>query len=107
MKKVMLSLVAFALFNTINAEEIENINEVLDNKEVTTIVEESTNDVVLAKSNDEVKTYVAEINGVKYETLDEAIRKSSDNDTIVLLDNATTKGIELRKISLLMETTKQ
>ena len=101
MKKVMLSLVAFALFNTINAEEIENINEVLDNKEVTTIVEESTNNVVLAESNDEVKTYVAEINDTKYETLDEAINNATSEDVIKLLDNVTiTVGTISKKVTI-------
>lgn len=99
MKKVLLSIVASTLFfNTIFAEEIEVLE---NNEEATTIVEdinndESTNETVLA-SNEDIKTYVAQIGDTKYETLDEAIRKSSDNDTIVLLDNATTKGIELRK----------
>lgn len=86
MKKVILSLVASTLlFNTIYAEEIKSTEEV------------TQNEMVLTSSPEDVKTYVAQIKDVKYETFDEAIRKSSDNDTIVLLDNATTKGIELRK----------
>lgn len=106
MKKVLLSIVAFTLiFNTISAEETE-VLEV--NEEATTIVEESINnetevvnnettkEIILA-SGEDVKTYVAQIGETKYETLDEAILAASNNDTIVLLANATTKGIELRK----------
>lgn len=106
MKKVLLSIVAFTLiFNTISAEE----SEVLEvNEEATTIVEESINnetevvnnettkEIILA-SGEDVKTYVAQIGETKYETLDEAILAASNNDTIVLLDNATTKGLNLSK----------
>ena len=106
MKKVLLSIVAFTLiFNTISAEETE-VLEV--NEEATTIVEESINnetevvnnettkEIILA-SGEDVKTYVAQIGETKYETLDEAILAASNNDTIVLLDNATTKGLNLSK----------
>lgn len=106
MKKVLLSIVAFTLiFNTIFAEETE-VLEV--NEEATTIVEESINnetevvnnettkEIILA-SGEDVKTYVAQIGETKYETLDEAILAASNNDTIVLLDNATTKGLNLSK----------
>lgn len=106
MKKVLLSMVALTLiFNTVSAEE----SEVLEvNEEATTIVEESINnevevvnnettkEIILA-SGEDIKTYVAQIGETKYETLDEAILAASNNDTIVLLANATTKGIELRK----------
>ena len=82
MKKVLLSIVAFTLiFNTISAEE----SEVLEvNEEATTIVEESINnetevvnnettkEIILA-SGEDVKTYVAQIKDVKYETFDEAV----------------------------------
>ena len=106
MKKVLLSIVAFTLiFNTISAEETE-VLEV--NEEATTIVEESINnetevvnnettkEIILA-SGEDVKTYVAQIGETKYETIDEAILAASNNDTIVLLDNATTKGLNLSK----------
>ena len=106
MKKVLLSMVALTLiFNTVSAEE----SEVLEvNEEATTIVEESINNEtevvnnettkeIILRSGEDVKTYVAQIGETKYETLDEAILAASNNDTIVLLANATTKGIELRK----------
>ena len=106
MKKVLLSMVALTLiFNTVSAEE----SEVLEvNEEATTIVEESINnevevvnnettkEIILA-SGEDIKTYVAQIGETKYETLDEAILAASNNDTIVLLDNATTKGLNLSK----------
>lgn len=106
MKKVLLSIVAFTLiFNTISAEETE-VLEV--NEEATTIVEESINnetevvnnettkEIILA-SGEDVKTYVAQIGETKYETLDEAVTAAVDGDTIKLLDNATTKGLNLSK----------
>lgn len=89
MKKVILSLVASTLlFNTIFAEEIEVLE---NNEEATTIVEdinndESTNETVLA-SNEDVKTYVAQIGDTKYETLDEAVKNVQDGEEIILLDN--------------------
>lgn len=89
MKKVLLSIVASTLlFNTIYAEEIEVLE---NNEEATTIVEdinndESTNETVLA-SNEDVKTYVAQIGDTKYETLDEAVKNVQDGEEIILLDN--------------------
>lgn len=89
MKKVLLSIVASTLlFNTIYAEEIEVLE---NNEEATTIVEdinndESTNETVLA-SNEDVKTYVAQIGETKYETLDEAVKNVQDGEEIILLDN--------------------
>ena len=89
MKKVLLSLVASTLlFNTIFAEEIEVLE---NNEEATTIVEdinndESTNETVLA-SNEDVKSYVAQIGDTKYETLDEAVKNVQDGEEIILLDN--------------------
>lgn len=89
MKKVLLSIVASTLlFNTIFAEEIEVLE---NNEEATTIVEdinndESTNETVLA-SNEDVKTYVAQIGDTKYETLDEAVKNVQDGEEIILLDN--------------------
>lgn len=89
MKKVLLSIVASTLlFNTIYAEEIEVLE---NNEEATTIVEdinndESTNETVLA-SNEDVKSYVAQIGDTKYETLDEAVKNMQDGEEIILLDN--------------------
>lgn len=89
MKKVLLSIVASTLlFNTIFAEEIEVLE---NNEEATTIVEdinndESTNETVLA-SNEDVKSYVAQIRDTKYETLDEAVKNVQDGEEIILLDN--------------------
>lgn len=89
MKKVLLSIVASTLlFNTIYAEEIEVLE---NNEEATTIVEdinndESTNETVLA-SNEDVKSYVAQIRDTKYETLDEAVKNVQDGEEIILLDN--------------------
>lgn len=86
MKKVMLSLVASTLlFNTIYAEEIKSTEEV------------TQNEMVLTSSPEDVKTYVAQIKDVKYETFDEAVTAAVDGDTIKLLDNATTKGLNLSK----------
>ena len=100
MKKVLLSLVAFMmLFNTIYAEELE----VLENKEeVTKTVEETiineenkiqvinnetTDETVLTSNKEEAKTYVAQIEDTKYETLDEAVKNVQDGEEIILLDN--------------------
>ena len=86
MKKVILSLVASTLlFNTIYAEEIKSTEEV------------TQNEMVLTSSPEDVKTYVAQIKDVKYETFDEAVTAAVDGDTIKLLDNATTKGLNLSK----------
>ena len=86
MKKVILSLVASTLlFNTIYAEEIKSTEEV------------TQNEMVLTSSPEDVKTYVAQIKDVKYETFDEAISAAQDNDTITLLDDTTSKGINTDK----------
>lgn len=53
--------------------------------------------MVLTSSPEDVKTYVAQIKDVKYETFDEAVTAAVDGDTIKLLDNATTKGLNLSK----------
>lgn len=95
MKKVLLSIVASTLlFNTIYAEEIEVLE---NNEEATTIVEdinndESTNETVLA-SNEDVKTYVAQIGDTKYETLDEAVKNVQDGEEIILLDNCNLSAL--------------
>lgn len=106
MKKVLLSIVASTLFfNTIYAEELEVLE---NNEDVTQEVEEtinnekeivnneSTKETVLA-SSEEVKTYVAQIGSTKYETLDEAINAAKNGDTISLLEDTTSKGINTNK----------
>lgn len=106
MKKVLLSLISLSfIFNIsfVNAEEIEVLNN--EDNEATEVLESNNdeaieNDEIILKNENEVvsvKTYVAELNGVNYETLDEAISAAKDNDTITLLSNATTKGFELSK----------
>ena len=106
MKKVLLSLISLSfIFNIsfVNAEEIEVLNN--EDNEATEVLESNNdeaieNDETILKNENEVvsvKTYVAELNGVNYETLDEAISAAKDNDTITLLSNATTKGFELSK----------
>ena len=67
----------------VNEETVEEIKEV---------VEPETKETVIP----EVK-YVASINDVMYETFDEAVTAAVDGDTIKLLDNATTKGLNLSK----------
>lgn len=67
----------------VNEEIVEEIKEV---------VEPETKETVIP----EVK-YVASINEVMYETFDEAVTAAVDGDTIKLLDNATTKGLNLSK----------
>lgn len=106
MKKVLLSIVASTLFfNTIYAEELEVLE---NNEDVTQEVEEtinnekeivnneSTKETVLA-SSEEVKTYVAQIGSTKYETFDEAINAAKNGDTISLLEDTTSKGINTNK----------
>lgn len=106
MKKVLLSLISLLfIFNIsfVNAEEIEVLNN--EDNETTEVLESNNdeaieNDETILKNENKVasvKTYVAELNGVNYETLDEAISAAKDNDTITLLSNATTKGFELSK----------
>lgn len=101
MKKVLLSLTSLLfIFNvsSISADEIENmdnseieVNNVVENEinNDTVVNNEDVNETVIA--NDESKTYVASVNGVNYETLDEAINAANDNDTVILLSNATTR----------------
>lgn len=95
MKKVLLSIVASTLiFNTVFAEELEVLE---NNEEATAIVEdinndESTNETVLA-SNEDVKTYVAQIGDTKYETLDEAVKNVQDDEEIILLDNCNLSAL--------------
>lgn len=95
MKKVLLSIVASTLiFNTVFAEELEVLE---NNEEATTIVEdinndESTNETVLA-SNEDVKSYVAQIGDTKYETLDEAVKNVQDGEEIILLDNCNLSAL--------------
>ena len=43
------------------------------------------------------ETYVAKIGEQKYTTLDEAIEAAKDGDTIVLLADCETKGMNLKK----------
>lgn len=90
MKKVYLSLVSLlVLFGlNFNVYATDNINdETASNEEL------EVKSVELLKSP-EIK-YVAQISDTKYETLDEAIKQSKDNDTIILLDDATCSGINL------------
>lgn len=79
MKKVLLSLISLLfIFNIsfVNAEEIEVLNN--EDNEATEVLESNNdeaikNDETILKNENEVagvKTYVAELNGVKYETLD-------------------------------------
>ena len=95
MKKVLLSIVASTLlFNTIYAEEIEVLE---NNEEATTIIEdinndESNNETVLT-SNEDIKTYVAQIGDTKYETLDEAVKNVQDGEEITLLDNCNLSAL--------------
>lgn len=107
MKKVLLSLTSLLfIFNvsSISADEIENmnnseveVNNVVENEinNDTEVNDEVVNEIAIA--NEESKTYVASVNGVNYETLDEAINAANDNDTVILLSNATTKGMNLSK----------
>ena len=56
-------------------------------------VEASTSDT----SDPESKTYVAQIGTDQYESLDDAIAAAADGDTIQLLADCTTAGMELKK----------
>ena len=67
----------------VNEEIVEEIKEVVESETKETVIPE-------------VK-YVASINDVMYETFDEAVTAAVDGDTIKLLDNATTKGLNLSK----------
>lgn len=100
MKKVLLSLTSLLfVFNIsfVNAEEIEVINN--EDNESTEVLVSNDNKAIENSENEvtDVKTYVAVVDGVNYETLDEAISAAKDNDTITLLSNATTKGMNLSK----------
>ena len=110
MKKVLLSLSTLLLvFNisNVSAEEIIDIdnNQIEVENTVETISEENDiineeNEIieeVITTNSDETKVFVASVNGVNYETLDEAISAAKDNDTIILLSNATTSGMNLSK----------
>lgn len=66
-----------------NEEIVEEIKEVVESESKETVIPE-------------VK-YVASINDIMYETFDEAVTAAVDGDTIKLLDNATTKGLNLSK----------
>ena len=66
-----------------NEEIVEEIKEVVEPESKETVIPE-------------VK-YVASINDIMYETFDEAVTAAVDGDTIKLLDNATTKGLNLSK----------
>lgn len=106
MKKVLLSIVASTLFfNTIYAEELEVLE---NNEDVTQEVEETINNEkeivnnestkeTVFTSSEEVKTYVAQIGSTKYETFDEAINAAKNGDTISLLEDTTSKGINTNK----------
>ena len=102
MKKFLTVLLSSAFFlNTLSAEEtttLENNNEV-ENKVVaeenTQVDETTTKNKDTTNEEQEVKNYVAQINDTKYETFDEAVAASKDSDTIILLSDATTKGINL------------
>lgn len=67
----------------VNEEIVEEIKEVVEPESKETVIPE-------------VK-YVASINDVMYETFDEAVTAAVDGDTIKLLDNVTTKGLNLSK----------
>ncbi len=101
MKKFLTVLLSSTfLLNTLNAEEmpvLENDNEVKEVVEENTQVDETTTqNEDTTNEEQEVKNYVAQINDTKYETFDEAYAASKDGDTIILLSNATTEGINLK-----------
>ena len=101
MKKFLTVLLSSTFFlNTLNAEEmpvLENDNEVKAVVEENTQVDETTTqNEDTTNEEQEVKNYVAQINDTKYETFDEAYAASKDGDTIILLSDATTEGINLK-----------
>ena len=101
MKKFLTVLLSSTfLLNTLNAEEmpvLENDNEVKTVVEENTQVDETTTqNEDTTNEEQEVKNYVAQINDTKYETFDEAYAASKNDDTIILLSNATTEGINLK-----------
>lgn len=71
---------------TVQEEQIEEIKEVKEE-------EAQLNEETVVQ---EIK-YVASIGEEKYETFDEAVNAASAGDTIKLLDNTTTKGLNLSK----------
>lgn len=101
MKKFLTVLLSSTfLLNTLNAEEmpvLENDNEVKAVVEENTQTDETTTQIENTPNEEqEVKNYVAQINDTKYETFDEALAASKNDDTIILLSNATTEGINLK-----------
>lgn len=101
MKKFLTVLLSSTfLLNTLNAEEmpvLENDNEVKTVVEENTQTDETTTQIENTPNEEqEVKNYVAQINDTKYETFDEALAASKNDDTIILLSNATTEGINLK-----------
>lgn len=101
MKKFLTVLLSSTfLLNTLNAEEmpvLENDNEVKAVVEENTQADETTTqNEDTTNEEQEVKNYVAQINDTKYETFDEAYAASKNDDTIILLSNATTEGINLK-----------
>ena len=101
MKKFLTVLLSSTfLLNTLNAEEmpvLENDNEVKAVVEENTQADETTTqNEDTTNEEQEVKNYVAQINDTKYETFDEAYAASKNDDTIILLSDATTEGINLK-----------
>ena len=101
MKKFLTVLLSSTfLLNTLNAEEmpvLENDNEVKAVVEKNTQADETTTqNEDTTNEEQEVKNYVAQINDTKYETFDEAYAASKNDDTIILLSDATTEGINLK-----------
>ena len=101
MKKFLTVLLSSTfLLNTLNAEEmpvLENDSEVKTVVEENTQTDETTTQIENTPNEEqEVKNYVAQINDTKYETFDEALAASKNDDTIILLSNATTEGINLK-----------
>lgn len=85
------------VLSTPNDNQEETTNLTLDNKDTNVATIDKTNITESKNLKGNVKTYIASINGVNYETLDEAINIANNNDTIILLNNATTSGINLSK----------
>lgn len=101
MKKFLTVLLSSTfLLNTLNAEEmpvLENDNEVKTVVEENTQTDETTTQIENTPNEEQgVKNYVAQINETKYETFDEALAASKNDDTIILLSDATTEGINLK-----------
>ena len=81
--------------------EVVNEEIIEETKEVKEVVEQANEET----SVQEVK-HVASINDTMYETFDEAVTAAADGDTIKLLDNATSKGLNLSK-SLIIDGSKE